>query len=348
MAHTEVFMPARPPRVFVFSVLVVAFLIGAVGAGAQPLPAGDYLGQKPPGRTPELFGPGIVSTGLAERDMAVSLDGNEIYFTVVGPAYAFSTIMVVRRAGNRWLPPEPASFSGDPGHVDLEPAFAPDGNRLFFVSKRPTTPGVEANEDIWFVERTESGWSSPRNLGAPVNSTDPEFFPSLTRDGTLYFTRGSKGGQEEHIYRSRLVNGVYQEPERLPAQINCGRTRFNALVAPDESFVILGVVGREDAISPADYYVVFAMPDGGWHEPRNLGSPINLPRVLGYSPSLSPDGKYFFFMSQRLSATPPARRLTYADYQQLGQGAGNGQSDIWWVDASVITDLRRPPTRPPG
>lgn len=320
--------------------LLVGLLIGSNSAGAQPLPAGDYLGQKPPGRTPELFGPGVVSTGLPERDLAVTPDGNEIYFTVMGPAYAFSTIMVVRRTEGRWLPPEPASFSGDPAHVDLEPTIAPDGSRLFFVSKRPTTSGSEPNEDIWFVERTESGWGAPRNLGAPVNSPNPEFFPSLTRDGTIYFTRGVEGGQGEHIFRSRLVDGVYQEPEKLPDEINCGRMRFNALVAPDESFVILGVVGREDAISPADYYVVFAKPGGGWHEPRNLGEPINLPRVRGYSPSLSPDGKYFFFMSERRSAEPPARRLTYADYQQINQGHGNGQSDIWWVDASVITDLR--------
>lgn len=336
-----------PPYPFV-RLVAVALVVCSVNALAQPAPATDYLGQTLPGRAPALFAPGIVSTGLAERDLAVTPDGNEIYFTVVGPAWAFSTIMVVRRVDGRWLAPEPASFSGDPGHVDLEPAISADGSRLFFVSKRPANPGVEPNEDIWFVERTQAGWSSPRNLGAPVNSPDPEFFPSLARDGTIYFTRGKKGGQVEHIFRSRLVEGVYQEPEMLPAEVNCGTTRFNAMVAPDESFVILGVVGREDAISPADYYVVFAKPGGGWHEPKNLGSPINLPRVLGYAPSLSPDGRYFFFMSQRLSAEPPARRLTYADYQQLGQGPGNGQSDIWWVDATVITDLRPAAARPPG
>lgn len=91
-----------------------------------------------------------------------------------------------------------------------------------------------------------------------------------------------------------LADGVYQAPERLPERVNCGVTRFNAFVAPDESYVILGVVGRDDAISPADYHVVFRNPDGSWHEPRNLGKPINLPGVLGYSPAVSPDGRYFF------------------------------------------------------
>ncbi|MGV8040479.1 MAG: TolB family protein [Thermoanaerobaculaceae bacterium] len=311
----------------------------AAVALAQPAPAGDYLGQKPPGRTPELFGPGVVSTGLSERDLAISPDGNEIYYTVVGPAHAYSTIMVVRREGGRWLGPETASFSGGSTHMDIEPALSPDGKRLFFLSNRPAAPGAAPNEDIWVVDRTAAGWSEPRNLGAPVNSPDAEFFPSVTRDGTIYFTRGKKGGEVEHVYRSRLVDGVYQAPEQLPEQVNCGATRFNAFVAPDESYVILGVVGRDDAISPADYYVVFRKPDGSWHEPRNLGTPINLPGVLGYSPAVSPDGRYFFFMSQRPSAEPPAGRLRYADYQRLGGGPGNGQGDIWWVDAAVIADL---------
>ena len=307
---------------------------------AQPAPAGDYLGQKPPGRTPELFGTGVVSTGLSERDLAISPDGNEIYYTVVGPAHAYSTIMVVRREGGRWLGPETASFSGGPTHMDIEPALAPDGKQLFFLSNHPAVAGAAPNEDIWVVDRTAGGWSEPRNLGAPVNSPDSEFFPSVSRDGTLYFTRGKKGGEVEHIYRSRLVDGVYQAPEQLPAQVNCGATRFNAFVAPDESYVILVVVGRDDAISPADYHVVFRKPDGGWHEPANLGKPVNLPGVLGYSPYVSPDGKYFFFMSQRATTEPGVERLSYADYRRIGSGPGNGQGDIWWVDAAIIADLR--------
>ena len=34
----------------------------------------------PPGDSAVLFAPGIISTGMASRDMAISPDGNEIYF----------------------------------------------------------------------------------------------------------------------------------------------------------------------------------------------------------------------------------------------------------------------------
>jgi hypothetical protein len=320
--------------------LVLLVAVAAVRGEAQPAPAGDYLGQTPPGRTPQLFAPGIVSTGLDERDLVITPDGNEIYFSVVGPNYAYATIMVVKRADGRWGSPQAASFSGNPQHMDIEPAISPDGKRLFFMSKRPLAPGSEPNEDIWVVDRTPAGWSEARNLGAPICSSEPEFFPSVTRDGTLYFTRRPKGSRAEYIYRSRLVDGKFAEPERLPVEVNSGETHYNAFVAPDESYIILGMEGRKDAIGPTDYHVAFRKPDGGWYQAVNLGQPINLPGVLGYSPSVSPEGKYFFFMSHRVVGDRPAGRLSYADYQRLAAGPGNGLGDVWWVDAAVITDLR--------
>ena len=38
----------------------------------EEAPSGPYLGQKPPGSTPSLFAPGFISTGLAERDVAMT------------------------------------------------------------------------------------------------------------------------------------------------------------------------------------------------------------------------------------------------------------------------------------
>ena len=45
--------------------------------GAQ---TGPYLGQTPPGTTPKLFAPGVVSTGLYERDFAVAPEGREFFY----------------------------------------------------------------------------------------------------------------------------------------------------------------------------------------------------------------------------------------------------------------------------
>lgn len=303
---------------------------------------GDYLGQQPPGATPKLFAPGIVSTGLSERDLAITPDGDEIYFSgVIGANHNFSAILVVKRVDGRWSKPEVAPFSGN--YMDLEPAISPDGQRLFFLSNRPLPGSSDAvgNEDIWVMERTEEGWSEPSNLGPPVNSEAPEFFPSVTRDATLYFTRRGEG-RSETIFRSRFVDGAYTEPEELGPEVNSGQTQFNAFIAPDESYLVVCVWGREDSFGGVDYYVVFRSPDDVWSGPVNMGESINMAEGAEWSPYVSPDGGYFFFMSSRATIQDriSPERLDYADIQRLHALPMNGNSDIWWIKAGFIEELR--------
>ena len=64
------------------------------GGSGFPTLQGPYLGQTPPGSEPELFAPGLVSTGFYERDLLISPDGDEIYYGLV--AGRTVTIMVTR------------------------------------------------------------------------------------------------------------------------------------------------------------------------------------------------------------------------------------------------------------
>lgn len=304
--------------------------------------AGEFLGQKPPGIEPALFAPGIVSTGLSERDMAITPDGRELYYTaVLGSRFNFSAILVVRQVDGQWRHPEVAAFSGQ--YSDLEPTISPDGQRFFFVSRRPLPGSSEQleNEDIWVADRQEGGWGEPYNLGEPINSPEAEFFPSITRDDTMYFTRRGED-RTEAIYRSQWLDGAYQKPERLPDEVNSAPTQFNAFIAPDESYLIVCSWGREDSLGGVDYYVVFRSPEDEWSGPFNLGDRVNTTEGQEWSPYVSPDGKYFFFMSSR--ATIENRhspiRLSPSDLQRIHQEPMNGNSDIWWVDAKIIEELR--------
>ena len=59
------------------------------------------------------------------------------------------------------------------------------------------------------------------------------------------------------------------------------------------------------------------------------------------SASLSPDGNYLFFSSTRKTSPDAATGgLTYARIKAEQVSPGNGGSDIYWVDASVIDELR--------
>lgn len=317
---------------------------GQVDEGAEEFYelTGAYLGQELPGMTARLFAPGIVSTGMSERDMAITPDGDEIYFSgVIGANHDFSAILVVKRVEGRWSKPEVAPFSGN--YMDLEPAISPDGQKLFFLSTRPLPGSSEplGGEDIWVMERSEEGWSEPSNLGPPVNSEAAEFFPSVTRDGTLYFTRRGED-RSETIFRSRFVDGAYSEPEELGSEVNSGQTQFNAFIAPDESYLVVCVWGRDDSLGGVDYYVVFRSSDDAWSEPINLGKGINMAEGAEWSPYVSPDGEFFFFMSSRTTIEEghSPDRLDYEDMQRLHDLPMNGNSDIWWVESGVISRLR--------
>lgn len=302
---------------------------------------GPYLGQEPPTMNPRLFAPGIVSTGLPTRDLAMMPDGSELYFSVsVG---ARTMIMVSKQKQGVWTEPTVAPFSGR--FLDIEPAISPDGKKFFFLSTRPQAGQEEkpgwVYQDIWAMDREGDGWGEPYNLGSPVNSDAPEYFPSVTADGTIYFTREGEG-RVSSTYRSRLVDGVYAEPELLGPEVNCGSNRFNVFVAPDESFAIVPAMGREDSLGGVDYYVVFRSQDDSWSEPVNMGERINQPEGREWSASLSSDGKYLFFMSSRATdgADLPLTGKTINELLTMSAQPGQGSSDIWWVSAEVIERLR--------
>ncbi len=300
---------------------------------------GDYLGQSVPGDSAIIFAPGIISTGLYTRDLTMTPDGDEIYFCANIGAFSYAAIMVSRREDGRWSEPEVASFSGDSGVMDIEPFISPDGRRFFFMSTRgDSVLGLEAgNQDIWVMDRDGDQWSRPYNLGAPINSEGAEYFPSVTRDGSLYFTREGDPATNG-MYRSRLQDGIYQEPERLPDLVNAGRARFNGSIAPDESFLILPIFGIEDSFGGTDYYVFFRDDEDQWTGPFHLDERVNGVGRQDYSASLSPDGKYLFFMSER-KVTPP-EKLDWQSMKSMHNEPGFGLPCIWWIESSCIEELR--------
>jgi Tol biopolymer transport system component len=73
----------------------------------------------------------------------------------------------------------------------------------------------------------------------------------------------------------------------------------------------------------------------------NMGKGIN-GSGPEYGTVLSPDGKYLFFTRQ----TPPRiirpadRPFNYEDYLRMHNSPDNGSSNIWWVNAIIIEELR--------
>ncbi len=301
--------------------------------------SGPYLGQPLPDTIPELFAPGIVGTPMFTRDIAMTPDGNEIYFCVAIASYNYSTILYTKQKEGHWSKPAVVPFATDGKLIDFEPAITPDGSRLFFLSTRPDGDEEPGDQDIWYVERQGDSWGEPVNPGAPLNTDGGEFFPSLTSDGYIYFTHNDRGSGLNQIFRARIMDDTILPPELLPEQVNCGTNRFNAFVAQDHSYVIVPAMGMPDAYDQVDYYITFRKNNDHWSKPLNLGPGINKGNTRGWSAYVTPDGKYLFFMSNR-SEEIPAAALTYDTLLYLYNHPGNGNAGIYWVKADFIRDLR--------
>jgi len=244
----------------------------------EPVRSGEYLGQEPPGMTAELFGAGVLSTGMYELNAVFFPGGKEVIFSVMTAPMQWALVMA-RETGGRWTKPEVAPFSGRYGGVD--PCVSSDGRTVYFCSNRPRpgSDGAEGDYDIWAVTRTDTGWSDPVNLGSPVNTATHEFYPSLTRDGVLYFQSRREGGLGgADIYRALPENGRFTRVEHLQEPVNSRTFEGDAFIAPDESYIIVSTV-REENIGQSDLYISFQEADGSWTPMQNLGPEINTPQV---------------------------------------------------------------------
>ncbi len=242
-------------------------------------------------KEPQLFAADVISTGNVFA-LSFTPDGLSAYFTRNDTTQNTWHIYISIFERGRWAEPRVASFSGQ--YDDLDPFISPNGHRLYYMSNRPIS-GTDAKPDydIWMVRKIGFGWSEPQNLGPEVNSEATEGYPTVSKDGTLYFFSTRDGGFGDHdIYRAKYVNGGYQMAENLGKTINTDERESNTYISPDEEFIIFNA-RREEGYGSADLYVSFSSRSG-WTKPVNLGPRINSD---GYEfcPSISPDGSKLYF-----------------------------------------------------
>lgn len=288
---------------------------------------GPYLGQGPPGLTPKLFAQGLISTQGDEAGLTVSPAGDEVIFWTVEPREGDGgpkiTIQITREENGSWTDPRVAPFAGP--YKDMYPALSPDGNRLFFQSDRPVD-STESTFDynIWYVDREGEGWSEPRSIGRPINGLSHTGGASATADGTLYYTVMNTKTGESKLYRSEYANGSYQEPQRLPENVNAFYQTTDSYVDPEDRYLIFMAFERQGhENNPGDLFVAFRGEDGSWSDAVRLDPTINSEDQFG-SVTISADGRYLFFIRVNDELVGPT---------QMGW-------DLYWVDAALVSEMR--------
>jgi Tol biopolymer transport system component len=289
-----------------------------------------------PPDSPSVFMENVVSTNLNERDMAIAPDGSEMFYTIQANQHALSTIIRLKKlSNNNWSAPEVASFSGK--YSDLEPAYSPDGKKLYFSSNRPTEGSNPKDFDIWYVEKAIDGWSEPKNLGTPINTKANEFYPSVTAGGNIYFTAeyDNNVGKED-IYVSRWVNGKFAVPVPLDTAVNSSAWEFNAFVAADDRYIIFTSYGRKDDQGGGDLYISVKSAEGKWMPAKRLSS-INS-NSLDYCPFVTADQKAFFFTSGRHDLSSHEKARTFSELNKSYNSVNNGSENIYWMSFAKLLD----------
>ena len=280
-----------------------------------------YFGLTPPGLIPEVFAPGIASdsTWAEHCQVAVSPDGKEIYWSAWSSRYPpdngmknSEQIYFSEFKEGAWTKPAITKFIKD--HLTClngGPSFSPDGDRLYFYSTGIV--GGLGKKDVWYSERTESGWSKPINAGEPLNTPDGDWTPSFAGSSKAYHMGNYHYNENEKPLQFKYSESEFSDP--VPVIIHPDfKPVFAIYVAPDESYLIFSA-SHKDGYGSLDIYISFKTDEGDWGTPINMGDQINTEKIERF-PIVSPDGKYLFFMRH----TP-------------------GQ-DFFWVSTEIIEKLK--------
>jgi len=299
-----------------------------------------FAADLPTAGPPEIFAPGVISGPANDGAPTFSPDGGTLYFTRSGANGTESIILESHRSGATWSAPAVAPFSGE--WYDSSPTWAPDGSCIIFESSRPAAvlpapkagaPATAHASHLWRVERQVDGWGAPVELPATVNIGPLVYRPSLAADGTLYFISRASADKKLQLYWSPVVQGVFQPAQALPFSDG---TFFDVdpEVAPDQSFLVFGSVGRAPYKDTAEHLFLVRRKGDGW-------GPVQAIRYAGDDwpgatfdddPRLGRDHATLYFSSDR---SPPVHYPLSApkvrdDLARMGLW-DNGNANVWAI-----------------
>jgi hypothetical protein len=227
---------------------------------------------------------------------------------------------------------------------------------MYFASSR-VPPGMKAHVlRIWKVEKTKEGWGEPEALPPPINAPEDHWNwgASVTKDGTMYFASDREQAGRAKIYCSRLVNGIYQEPEKVPEPINSKFNDYDPFINADETILFFVSAGDDASVehhrdgtlftggypySRGDIYVSRRV-DGKWTEARHLEHGVNTVADEDF-PALTPDGKHLVFSSERSPfIVPMAHKLNMTELERRLHGTTNGQGNIYTIPVEALDILK--------
>jgi tetratricopeptide (TPR) repeat protein len=144
-----------------------------------------------------------INSGGDEIAASISSDGTTLFFASSRKGGLGGTdIYICKRVGKKWSEPKNAGPEINTPYDEDFPNISPDGKILYFSSKGHTSMG---GHDIFKSNYDEANatFSSPKNLGYPINTTDDDMNFRISKNGKFgYIASAKNGGQGDFdIYR---------------------------------------------------------------------------------------------------------------------------------------------------
>jgi hypothetical protein len=281
----------------------------------------SFLGQTPPGKEPVKFAPQILTSEKHPHGQLIFAPNDKtIYWTAAINDGPEQTIVSSTFDGKVLSAPIKAPFAADSGVGGL--AISPDGKRMFFNADLPM-PGNSSkmSSTICFVDKTDSGWGKPIPIESTIDTIMTKGQVTAARNGNIYFSGRILTERTPAIFICKYADGKYLPPEKLTGEIASLPLVMDPWIDPDERFMFLSCPPKEGSPMLTDIGISYRQADGGWSLPINIGGTVNTSAFERF-PSLSPDGKYLFFI------------------RSLGQRFVSDQAHFFWVEASILDSLR--------
>jgi len=254
-----------------------------------------------------------VNTDADEDEPHVADAGRTLYYGITKNGKELVNVATRRTASGPWGKPSPIeTYVTNKG--DVRGVYSTAGRYplfLFFAAK----DRQGKNYDLFVAVKDDVGkaWTAARPVGGDqVNTAQDEAHPWLSNDGkALYFSRRTKDGWK--VFVSKRKNATGPQGWEEAAEVGIAAGYHHATLTPDGKTMYL-----QGPLEKDRWGLFVSTHDGkAWGKAEALEGLNNAEGKTGdRSPSLSRDGKFLYFASDR--------------------PGGKGGLDLYWIETAKL------------